>query len=148
MEPFSGNGCPSGERDHPAWSRSRNRIELLRLMGYERIAKDLEQPRLALATGTTERINRRTDGDLDEPAFLQHLPPACARQATGNSVGPKVDVADRRFRHGLAGCDVGELQSSARAQHPHDLFEDAAFVGAEIDDAIADDDIGPTILDR
>src|ERR1700748_3877184 len=48
MEPFSGNGCPSGERDHPAWSRSRNRIELLRLMGYERIAKDLEQPRLAL----------------------------------------------------------------------------------------------------
>jgi hypothetical protein len=42
----------------------------------------------------------------------------------------------------------GELQSSARAQHPHDLFEDATFVGAEVDDAVADDDIGPTVFNR
>lgn len=61
---------------------------LLRLPRYERVAEDLKQPRLALPTGTAERIDRRADVDLAEPAFLQHTPPTCARQATGNSVGP------------------------------------------------------------
>ena len=148
MEPFSGNGCHSGERGHSAWSRSRNRIELFRLMRYERIAEDLEQPRLALPTSLPEGINRRAYIDIYETTLFQHPPPACARQATGNSVGPEVDVADSPFRHGLAGCDVGKLQSPTGPQHPHNLIEDAALVGAEIDDAVADDNIGPTTLDR
>jgi hypothetical protein len=109
---------------------------------------DLEQSRLALPTGTTERVNRWAYIDVDETAFFKHPPPACARQATGNSIGPKVDVADLCFRHGLTGRDIGELQASARLQHPHDLTEDAALVGAKVDDAVADDDIGPGGLDE
>jgi hypothetical protein len=80
-----------------------------RFMGYERIAVDFKQTRLALPTGITERVNRWAYVDVNETAFFQHPPPACARQATGNSIGPKVDVADRRVRHCLAGRDVGEL---------------------------------------
>ena len=99
-------------------------------MGQKRVAIDLKQTRLALSTRATEGVNRRAYFDIDETTFFQHPPPACARQATGNSIGPKIDVADRRFRHGLTGRDVGELQAPARFQHPHDLTEDAALVGA------------------
>src|ERR1700730_7787105 len=116
-------------------------------MGYERIAIDFKQTRLALPARAAEGVNRRTDLDLNETALLKHLPPACARQATGNSIGPKVDVADRCFRHGLTGRDIGELQASAGLQHPHDLAEAAALVGAKVDDAVADDDIGPAGFD-
>src|SRR5215470_13994436 len=48
----------------------------------------------------------------------------------------------------LAGGDVGELQPSTGAQHSYNLVEDTTLVGAEVDDAVADDDIGPTVLDR
>jgi len=117
-------------------------------MGHDRIAIDFKQTRLALPARAAEGVNRRTDLDLNETAMLKHLPPACARQATSNSVGPEIDIADCCFWHGLTGRYVGELQPPARAQHPHNLVKDPVFVGAEVDDAIADDDIGPTILDR
>ena len=87
-----------------------------------RVAEDLEQPRLALPASSPEGVDRRADFDLNETAFFQYLLPACARQAAGNSIGPQVDIADSRLRYDPAGGDVGELQSSARAQHPHDLI--------------------------
>ena len=82
---------------------------LFRFQSEERIAKDLEQSGFALPDSAPESVNWRTYIDPDEPAFFQKTPPACTRQATGNSVGPQIDVADRRFRHGPAGRDVGEL---------------------------------------
>jgi hypothetical protein len=135
------------------WARDRERvrapvIRLFRFVCQEGVAEDLEQPSLALPAGATERVNRRTDLNIDETAFLKHLPPACARQATGNSVGPKVDVAERSCWNLLAVRDVGKLQTPARPQHPHDLGKDLALVGAQIDDAVARYDVGPPIFDR
>lgn len=89
-------------------------LSLRRFARQKSIAIDLEQPRLALAASAAEGIDRRADLDIEETAFSQHLPPACARQATGNSIGPEIDVAYRRFRHGFAAGDVGELQASPR----------------------------------
>jgi len=63
-----------------------------------------------------ESVYRRADTDINETALLEHLPPACARQAAGNSIGPQVDVADRRFRYRLAIRDVGKLQAPPRPQ--------------------------------
>jgi hypothetical protein len=60
------------------------------------------------------------------------MPPTCARQATGNSVGPQIDVAERSRRDLLAVREVGELQAPAGSQHPHNLGEDLALVGAEL----------------
>src|SRR6516162_2576459 len=122
--------------------------ELFRFQSEECIAKDLEQSGLALPASVPESVNWRTYIDLDEPAFFQQTPPACARQGTGNSVGPQIDVADGRFRHNLAGGDVGELQPSTGAQHSHNLVEYTTLVGAQVDDAVADDGIRPTVLDR
>src|SRR4029077_10917141 len=81
---------------------------LLRFMGQKRVAIDLKQTRLALTTRATEGVNRRAYFDVGETRFFHNPPPACARQATGNSIGTKVDVADRCFRHGLARRDIGK----------------------------------------
>ena len=100
------------------------------------MAKHLEQPRLALAVGAAEGINRRADPNIDETALLEHMPPACARQATGDSVGPQVDIAERPGRNLLAVRDVGELEPPTRFQNAHYFSENSALVGAKIDDAL------------
>ena len=87
----------------------RTSTRLFRLVGNECVAEDLEQSRLALPASATESVNRRTYINVYETAFLQHPPPACARQATGNSVRPEVDLMERRFRYGLAARNVAEL---------------------------------------
>src|SRR5215471_21182613 len=76
------------------------------------------------------------------------MPPACARQATGDSVGPQVDVAERPGRNLLAVRDVGELEPPIRFQYTHNFGEDPALVGAKIDDAVADDGIRRAVFDR
>jgi len=129
-------------------SAQANPLQLFRLVGQERVAEDLEQARFALPTSVAERIHWRTDSDVGETDLFKHLLPACARQATGNSIGPEIDVSERPCRNHLAGCDIRELQPSTQFQYPHDLGEYLPFVGAKVDDAIADDDIGPTIVYR
>jgi hypothetical protein len=81
-------------------------------------------------------VNRRADQEIYETTLLKHMPPACARQATGNSVGPQVDVAERPCQDLLAVRDSGELQTSAGPQHPHNLREDLALVSAKVNDVI------------
>ena len=119
-----------------------------RLPGEERVTVDLELAGLLFSTRTAESIDRRTDPDINEPDVLKHLLPGCARQTTGNSRRPEIDVADRRFGYGLAIRDVGKLQTAARAQDAEDFGEDRALVGAQVDHAVADDDIGPAVFDR
>jgi hypothetical protein len=80
----------------------------------EGVAVHLEQPRLALAAGATKGVNRRANPDIYTPGLLKRLPPACARQATGNSIGRQVDFAERSCRDLLAVRDVGKLQAPAR----------------------------------
>src|SRR5262245_41136265 len=125
----------------------RTSTRLFRLVGNECVAEDLEQSRLALPASATEGVNGRTYIDVYETTFFQHPPPACARQATGDSVGPEVDVADRRFRYRLSGGDVSKLQLSTWAEHAEDFVEHTALVGAKVDDAVADEHIGTRVLD-
>jgi len=83
-----------------------------------------------------------------ETPSLKHMPPACARQATGNSVGPKVELRSAPAGILLAVRDVGELQTPTRFQDPHHFSEDPALVGAPGEDAVANDDIGRAVLER
>src|SRR5215472_3023515 len=96
----------------------RNSTRLFWFACEECIAEDLEQSCLTLPTSAAEGINRWAYVDIYKATFFQHPPPACARQATGNSVGPQVDIADSRFRYSLSGCNIGELQPPIGAQHP------------------------------
>jgi hypothetical protein len=103
---------------------------LFRFVRQKGVAKDFEQPCLALAAGTAKGVDWRADPDIDETALLKHIPPACARQATGNSVGPQVDIAQRPRRNLLAIRNVGKLQAPARFQDAHDFGEYLTFVSA------------------
>jgi hypothetical protein len=47
----------------------------------------------------------------------------------------------------LAVRDVGELQTPTRFQDTHDFSENPALVGAQVDDAVANDDIGRAVLE-
>src|SRR5258708_16925992 len=121
---------------------------LSRLASKERIAVNLEPPSILLAVGSAECVGRRADPHVDEADFLHDRPPAFARKATGNSSGPKIDVLDGRSGDRFAVGNVGELQMSARTQYAPDLLEHLLLVDAQVDDAIADDDVGPAIRHR
>lgn len=86
-------------------------------MRKERVTVDRELPRLLFPTGAAEGINRRTDPNIDEPDLFQHALPGCARQTTGNSRRPKVDVLNSRFGYRFAIGNVGELEATAGAEY-------------------------------
>ena len=84
-------------------------------MRQKGVPKHFEQPCLTLAAGTAKDIDWRADPDIDETALLKHMPPACARQATGNSIGPQIDIAQRPCRNLLTVGDVRKLQAPTRS---------------------------------
>src|SRR5438067_12317733 len=120
----------------------------LGVAGKEAVTEHFVCPGLLLTLRTAERVDWLTDTDADEADLVEHRLPACARQATGNSAGPQVDVAQCLGGHGLAVGDIGELQVPAGSKHTANLTEHRAFVGAEVDDPVRDDDVGPAVLDR
>ena len=107
----------------------------------------MEQTSLLLAVGTFEGVDRWTNPNVDETDLGQHFLPGCTRQTTGNSSHPQVNVFERRFGDRLAVRNVGKLESPAWAQHTPYFGEHGSFIGAQIDDAVADDDIGPVVFD-
>lgn len=88
----------------------------IRLEREERVPADVVCPGVRLASGSAERIDRSADLDTVKPCRFEKLFPACARQATGNSTSPKVDVALRLDRDRTSISDVGELQDTAGSQ--------------------------------
>ncbi len=124
----------------------RRKAILLRSAGEEEIPEDLKPPRLLLPAGAGEGVPGRPDYDFGESRLFEHQRPACTRQATGDSSGPEIYVTNRLLGHRLAVGDIRELEPAAGTQHTADLREDLTFVGAEIDDAVADHDVGPSVL--
>lgn len=132
----------------PGSARHRPPEDSTRLATKKRIAVHLELTGLLFTAGTSKRVTGRPNLDVDKSGLLEHSLPARARQAAGNSSRPQVNVADRRLRYGFPVCDISELQPSARAQHTEDLRKDPTLVGAQIDNSVADDHVGPRVLDR
>src|SRR5829696_7606686 len=99
-----------------------------------------------LAAGAGEGVDRWAVLHLDQAdAFDDRLPP-CARQGTGNSPGPQVDVAQGALGHGTLDADVGDAHAPAEPQNPVDFPVDADLVGAEVDDPVGDHHVGPAIF--
>ncbi len=118
------------------------------LSGEEGVPVDLERAGIGLAGSTAEGVDGRADLDVDEADFGEHLMPALTGQPTGNSTGPQVDVTHGFWWDGSTVGDVGELQDAARLEDAVDLVERGALVGAEVDHAVGDHDVGPCVLDR
>ena len=113
----------------------------------ERITVDVEQPSFLFTTRATERIDWRTDPNVDKSDLFQHFLPGCARQTTGNSGCPKIDVSDRCFRHRLSIRNVCELQPPAWAQDAINLRKDRPLVSAKVYHTVADDCVRPSVFD-
>ena len=77
-----------------------------------------EGSRLLLSFRSLERVERGSDLHVDEARFLEERDPACARQATGYSAGPEIDVAQSFLGNGTRVGDIGELEDTAASQDP------------------------------
>ena len=80
---------------------------------HEGVAEDLERAGLVFTDGVPEGIDGGPNLDVDESGLFEHLPPALTGQPTGDSAGPKVDVAQRLGRDRPTVRDVGELQRAS-----------------------------------
>lgn len=83
---------------------------------------------------------------VHEARECERLPPLCLQQSTGNSAAPEVDVIARVLRNLLVDEDVANLHSSAGLEHTEHLAEDGRLVRAEVDDTVADDDVGGRVI--
>jgi hypothetical protein len=72
----------------------------------------------------------------------------CFQQSAGDSALPQIDVPLGTIRYRLLHHDVADLYPPSRLQHPMHLLKNRNLVGAEVDDPVGDDDIGPAVVDR
>ena len=75
----------------------------------ECVSVDFEEPGLLFTSRFAESVIGLTDLNVDEAAIRQQRPPAFARKAAGDSIGPKIDIAYRALRHRLTVGNVAEL---------------------------------------
>ena len=80
-----------------------------RFSRQKRVAIDFKCPRVWLATGTTKRIDGGTSCNGFEARHFEHPLPACARQASGDSSRPEIDVAYRGLRYWFPVGNIREL---------------------------------------
>ncbi len=95
-----------------------------------------------------ENIDLLTPANVYETGLLQHVPPLCFQQSTGDSAGPEIDVVFRILRHFLMNDDVGDLEAAAWLQHPEHLPHHRHLVRAEVDHAVANHDIDRFVVHR
>ena len=82
---------------------------------------------------------------VDEAGEREYLPPLCFQQSTGNSATPEFDVVLRLLRHFFVDEDVTDLDPASWLEDAEHLPEYGGLVGAEVDDAVTDDDIRETV---
>jgi len=134
--------CPSRLQQEEELGR---RVGLPRAYGQP-VGRELTGRVLAPSSG--EGIDHRAHLDIDQPGQPDHRLPPCARQGPRYSTSPEIDVSDRAFGERLLHTDVGDHHAPAWFQDAEDLAIGAKLVGAEVDDAVADDDVSPFVFDR
>src|SRR2546430_5763493 len=102
-------------------------------------------PSLLLAARAGEGVRDWSELDPHEAGSLDDGPPPCARQGTGDSAGPEVDVSKGGLRDRLFHADVGYLDAATRTEHSGDLPIGAELVGDQIDHPVRDDDVRPPV---
>ncbi len=123
-------------RSSDSWSAGEDgdaaRVEFLRI-------------RFVFAPG--EDIDFVRQDNFRETGLRQHLAPLCFQQSTGNSAAPEFDVALRLLRHFDMDEDVAHLDAPAGLEYTEHLAKDGWLIGAEVDHAVADDNVGDAIRD-
>ena len=114
----------------------------LSLLPFERFHRRAAS---SILLGLAARVfERRAGVGLDELACLdpletmplEKLSVRCLQQRAGNSPRPEVDLPSPLFADRVLDRDVGDLEPSARYEHPVELLEDSVLVRNEVDDTI------------
>ena len=107
-----------------------------RLVGAERVPPRSEDPGVLLATRSRIGVDARAELEVDKPHTTDDRLPPCARQGTGDSAGPEVDIPLRLFRDWLVDAYVGDLDAAAGAERTVDLFVRPELVEHQIEDPV------------
>src|SRR5262245_30475843 len=118
------------------------------LAGANAHALGLELVGLGLAAGAGERPAAPGDLHVDEAAGLDEGDVLSFLESAPDSGRPDPDVRAARRRDVSVDDDVGDLQATARLQDPERLAEHGSLVRREVDDAVGDDEVGGSVLDR
>lgn len=109
VEHIDDSAFVSSKRSSPA---RRNYSQ--RLVRRERKAIHVELTGVGFPGCAAERVDTLPDLEVNETHLRDHLLPALTGQPACDSGSPKIDVLESFLGHGLAGCDVRELQHAAR----------------------------------
>lgn len=98
-------------------------------MSEECVAVDIKRAGIFLTDRATERVNRRSNLNVNKTAVFKHLLPARTGQPSGNSTGPQINVLHRLEWNGKTVSDVSELQCATEPENTVDLGEHSLLVG-------------------
>src|SRR5439155_21420683 len=104
-----------------------------RFAGSNRITQRPELSSTLLSPSASEGVDRISEFDLDQPSAADHRLPPCARQGTGDSTGPEVDVAKGFLWYRPLKTDIRNGHTALRPQNPRHLTVDAELVGPQSD---------------
>jgi len=111
------------------------------------MAEHAELAGVALARSSGVGIDLRPELQAFEADSMDDCLPPCARQGTGNSTGPEIDIPLGSLGHLPFDAYVTDLNATSRPQHPEHLPVGLHLVGHQIEDPVGDDQIGPAIDD-
>jgi hypothetical protein len=96
------------------------------------------------------RIDVAAPGDLeiDESRRDDSCLELCIQQSAGDSTLPEVDVLLALLRHCFLHEDVADLKTTLRLEDARHLLESGELVGKEVEHAVGDDDVRPSVGHR
>jgi len=96
------------------------------------------------------RVHISTPGDLksDKTGDRDRGLQLCFQQSTGYSTRPQVDLGFRAFRYCPFHQDIPNLQPAAGTKHTRHFTQPGFFIGHEIQYAVGDDHVCPTVGHR
>ncbi len=112
---------------------------------------DAERAKLRGTRGLRgSRVNLGAPRDLEihEPRRNDRCFKLCVQQSAGDSTLPEIDVLLALFRHCFLNENVPDLQATARLKNARHFLESCQLVGKQVEHAVRDDDVGPTVGDR
>jgi hypothetical protein len=134
---LTGEGCPGG-------------FPLPFIHGFARTEGDALCPEFcgtARLRRATEHVRLPGDLEVTEAGSHDRGLQFCFQQSTGDSAGPQINLLFRVRWHRLLHQDIPDLETTAGFEYASHLLQGCEFVWQQVEDAVGDDHVGPTVRD-
>ena len=142
------SSCAPGPASQLA-RQSRNRSRPLGFVPRFSCAEvDSERAELRGARGlgrASVNLGAPRDLEIHEARRYHRCFKLCVQQSAGDSTLPEIDVLLALFRHCFLNQDVADLKTAARLENTRHFLESGELIGKEVQHAVRDDDVGPTV---